>query len=75
MVDIETVKTLYFDVKLNLFRDDMGTIIYDIYRFITPNQFLIFRKFKNIYVIPNITNEYLVELIWYEEADDLELGY
>jgi hypothetical protein len=75
MVDIDVVKTLYYDPKINRFRDDIGNVVHDIYRLITPDQFRVFRTYKNIYLIPDITNKFFVELIWYEEADDLELGY
>lgn len=75
MVNIEIVKTLIYDPEINRFRDDMGNVVHDIYRLIMPSQFKIFREHKNIYLIPDITNRFLVEMIYYGEADDLELGY
>ena len=75
MVNTEIVKTLFYDPEINRFRDELGDVVHDIHRLITHNQILLFRKYRNIYIIPDVTNSFLVELIYYDELDDLFLGY
>lgn len=61
------VMPLEYDPEINRFRDQFGGVVHDIYRLITPSQYLIFRKYKNIYLVPDITNSFLVEMIYPEE--------
>lgn len=69
VTDERPVITLFYDSKINRFIDDFGVIIHDIYRLITPSQLFISRQYKNIYLIPDITNSFLVELIYLDEED------
>lgn len=56
---------LYYDGDSNRFIEgDFGTVVYNMYNYVTPNQILLFKKEKGIMIFPDVTNSYLVELIY-----------
>jgi hypothetical protein len=64
MYDDHETRTLFYDSETNRFMDEMGNVIHDIYRWITPSQIMIFKEqHKGIWVVPDVTNTFLVELI------------
>lgn len=63
-MDINKIVSLYYRPDVNRFTDDFGNVIHDIFRFITPGQYLIFRKYKNKYCIHDKTNSFVVEMIY-----------
>ena len=66
------VLTLLYCPDINRFSDGFGSIIHDIFRLVTPGQLMIFREYKNIYVVPDITNSFLVELIYPDEEAEYD---
>jgi len=62
------VMWLEYDPERNKFRDEMGQIIYWINRIITPAQLMLFRHYKCNYVFRDITNSYLVQLVYPDES-------
>ena len=64
--DPHDIMTLYYDSDINRFIDEMGTPQYDIYRFISPDDVLLFKEnvaFGDTFVIPDRTRSFLVELV------------
>jgi 3-methyladenine DNA glycosylase/8-oxoguanine DNA glycosylase len=57
--------TLFYNDTTNRFEDEYGRVYHDIYRFITPNQFLLFRtdKFHHM-TIPNYRKWLVIELCY-----------
>lgn len=41
---MDDICTLYYDVKNNYMIDDSGSIVYNIYKYITPKQLFLFKK-------------------------------
>jgi hypothetical protein len=64
--------TLLFDEDINRFVDGMGNVVHDIFRIITPNQFMLFKKYKEMVVLSDVTNTYGVTLVYLEESKDLK---
>jgi hypothetical protein len=64
--------TLFFDPDINRFVDGMGNVIHDIYRLITPKQFYLFRLHKDMRSVKDVTNSYMVTVIYLEESKDLK---
>jgi hypothetical protein len=63
--------TLFYDQNINRLVDGFGNVINNIYRIITPNQFMLFRKNMDMRTVMDITNEFKVTLIYLEESKDL----
>lgn len=56
---------LFYDSGINRFVDSaFGNVIHDIYRLLTPSQVMLFKKNKESAVYPDITNKFLVELVY-----------
>jgi len=55
---------LYYDVGANIFVDDYGNIYHDIYHLLHPWQVFLFKKYKECCTFPNVTNTFLVELVY-----------
>jgi hypothetical protein len=53
---------LFYDIRINRFIDSYGQVFLDIYRYLTPNQVLLFKENKKSVVLPDVTNSFLVEL-------------
>lgn len=64
MVDEHDVRSYLYDPEINRFIDEFGSIVHDIHRVVTPGQLMIFKQYKNVYVVPDITNSFLVEMIY-----------
>lgn len=67
MVDDHKVITIWFHPDVNRFFDEFGSVINNIWTLITPGQCEIFKKDQFIYVVPNVTNKFLVEMIYGDE--------
>lgn len=63
------VMTLYFDVDENRFIDEFGSIVDNPFIYITPNQLYIFKTYKYQYVVQDVTNSFLVEMVWPDEEE------
>lgn len=62
---------LFYDVVNNYFiESSFGCIVYDIHRLIAPWQVTLFKWHRKDAVFPDVTNSFLVELVypdeWYE---------
>ena len=56
---------LWYDVGINRFVDVMnGNVMHDIHRILAPWQIALFKKDKTDYVFPDVTNTFLVELVY-----------
>ena len=56
---------LWYDVGENRFIDgDMGNVIHNIHQIIEPWKVALFRKKKVGMIFPDVTNKYLVELVY-----------
>ena len=77
MLDDHEVVSLFYNPDINRFIDEFGSVIQDIFRLITPSQLMIFKEYKNHYVVPDVTNSFLVELVHPEDFDleDIEQTY
>lgn len=60
--------TLFYVEELNRFVDGLGNIVHDIFNFITPNQFMLFRKYKEMCQIKNAHNSSIVVLIYVKDG-------
>lgn len=67
MLDEHEVLTLWYNPEINRFMDEFGSIIHDIWRIITPGQYKIFKETQFIYLVPDVTNSFLVEMIYGDE--------
>lgn len=58
--------SLIYDEHINRFLDENGDIVYGIYNLVTPNQVMLFKKQKrrNRLVVMDVSNSFLVELIY-----------
>ena len=52
---------LYYDKYKNVLVDEVGFIVYDMYAYITPNEFMLFKTNKKWMIFRNI------ELVWPKE--------
>lgn len=55
---------LFYDVGANIFVDDRGDVHYDIHRILHPWQIYLFKQYKENCTFPDITNKFLVELVY-----------
>lgn len=56
---------LWYDVSINRFVDALlGTVVHDIHRLLAPWQIMLFKTQKMDYVFPDVTDSFLVELIY-----------
>lgn len=60
---------LVYDAEENVFYNELGCVIHDIYHFISPNQLYLFRKETDIYdefvyTIPDVTNSFLIDILY-----------
>jgi hypothetical protein len=60
--------TLFYVEELNRFVDGLGNVVHDIFRLITPNQFMLFRKHKEMCQIKDTSNSFMVVLIYIKEG-------
>lgn len=67
--DHNDILTLLFDEGINRFVDTQGNIINNIYKILTPNQVMLFKKEKEYVLTPDVSNTRLVELIYFETSD------
>ncbi|HZJ76714.1 MAG TPA: hypothetical protein VFC70_03290 [Oscillospiraceae bacterium] len=56
------VMYLYYDYEKNYFLDEMGFVVYDIFRYITPNELMVF-KYYNEDIRIERSNGDIIELI------------
>lgn len=54
----------YYDAGINRFVNEKGDVIHNIYHFVTPSQVYVFKKEKKSSAFPDITDSYLIELIY-----------
>jgi hypothetical protein len=64
MFDEHMVVTLFYEPEINRFTDDFGSIIHDIHRLVTPWQIMLFKQQKGVFLTPDVTNSFIVELIY-----------
>jgi hypothetical protein len=69
------VMSLFYDVDENRFMDEFGSLIHDIFRLITPGQLMIFRKYKEVYLVRDRSNSFYVEMIYPDEESDMYHQY
>jgi hypothetical protein len=50
-IDFDEHQILYYNDKLNIFLDDGGYIVYDIFRIVSPNDLYLFREKKEDIVL------------------------
>lgn len=55
---------LFYDVGVNGFIDNYGRVILDIHRLLTPWQLMLFKRRKEDMVFPDVTNSFLIELVY-----------
>lgn len=68
MLNEHEVVCLFYNKNINRFIDEFGDVVHDIFRFITPGQLMIFKEKKDIfYVVSDVTNSFLVKLMYYDE--------
>jgi hypothetical protein len=58
------VMVLVYDPEINRFKDDFGQVIDWIYKIIRPIQFMMFKKNKSNCIVRDVTNSFLVELVY-----------
>lgn len=63
---------LFYDIRINRFVEgSFGYVVHDIHRLLAPWQIEIFKREKSDCIFPDITNSFLIELIypdeWYTE--------
>jgi hypothetical protein len=64
----ERRRTLYYDIKKNLFFDDDSFEVWNLFSIVSPNMVYLFKHKKEDMLVYGVTGE-LVELIWPEEGD------
>ncbi len=64
------VMTLFYDPPTNRFFEDFGRIVHDIHRLITPGQLLVFKRKQEDVVVADITNSFLIELLYPDDMRD-----
>lgn len=57
---------LFYDVGENSFIDTCGRVIIDIHRLLRPWQLMLFRRHKEDMVFPDVTDSFLIELVYSE---------
>lgn len=62
--DPHLTKCLFYDVGENSFIDNYGRVILDIHRLLTPWQLMLFRRYKEDMTFPDVTDSFLVELVY-----------
>lgn len=77
MLDEHDVRSLFYYPDINRFTDENGSVIHDIHRLVSPGQLRLFMEFKSIYMVPDVTHSFLVELIYPDEQieDQYNYGY
>lgn len=64
------IVSLFYDIKNNKFVDEGGYIIWDIFKYITPNDLYLFRKNKECMFVPYQTAKgWICELYYPSEGD------
>ena len=61
---------LFYVKEWNVFMDEGGFIVWNIFEIITPNDLFLFKKYKEYMLIPHCTAPgVLVELFWSDDDD------
>ena len=55
---------LFYDVGVNSFIDTYGNVILDIHRLLAPWQLMLFKRYMEDCVFPDVTNSFLIELVY-----------
>lgn len=72
MYDPHDRMMLYYDVENNFFIDvSFGHVVLDIYRLLTPWQITVFKREKVDCVFSDITNTFLVDLVYPDLNEEL----
>jgi hypothetical protein len=74
LFDESGVMVLDYDPSINRFRDEMGSVINDIYRHVRPTDIMVFRKNKGVHIVSDRTNNFLVRMV-YPDEELLDLEY
>lgn len=72
LLDLECEYTvgLFYVKEWNVFMDEGGFIVWNIFEIITPNDLFLFKKYKEYMIIPHCTEPgVLVELFWPDDED------
>lgn len=60
----------FYDLESNVFTDEDGYIVWNLFEYITPNDLFLFRKLQSYLVVPHREASDLVcELFWPGEDD------
>lgn len=63
--DPHNVMSLLYNIEMNRFEDaSFGNIIHNIYDYLQPWQIFLFKKTKRHMVFPDVTNSFLIELLY-----------
>lgn len=58
------IVTLFFIVDENYFVDERGFVLYDIFRILTPDQLMIFKKNHKVICIPDVECGLIYEFLY-----------
>lgn len=66
--DYHDTAMFWYDAGINRFVDaSFGNVIHDIFRFLHPWQILLFKSEKESMTFPDVTDSFLIELIYPDE--------
>jgi hypothetical protein len=60
--------TLFYIPESNICVDGLGNIVYDIFRFITPSQYMLFKRNKGMEQVRDISNSFMVAMLYVENG-------
>jgi len=62
--DLHDSIALFYDEESNRFINDVGAIINNPYKYVTPSQVFLFKQKKEDLVVVDVTRSFIVELVY-----------